>query len=113
MEVHTQRAAFGTNAAPRCLPHGRRGVRRAKHFTQFLTCRSTPQKVQAPNHSAAKSTHQTWVRKHPQLHMAAEMARSPAAPGLLFIAAAVKGFSVASEVMAGTLDKGFAFGSMN
>ncbi|KAL0022946.1 hypothetical protein WJX77_010571 [Trebouxia sp. C0004] len=37
--------------------------------------------------------------------MAAEMARSPAAPGLLFTAASVKGFSVASEVVSKLVDR--------
>ncbi|KAL0044163.1 hypothetical protein WJX82_001970 [Trebouxia sp. C0006] len=37
--------------------------------------------------------------------MAAEMARSPAAPGLLFTAASVKGFSVASEVVSNLVDR--------
>ncbi|KAL3142220.1 hypothetical protein ABBQ38_002568 [Trebouxia sp. C0009 RCD-2024] len=38
--------------------------------------------------------------------MAAEMARSPAAPGLLFTAAAVHGFSAVSEVARNLADKG-------
>lgn len=60
-----------------------------------------PQKVQAPSHTVAKSTYPSWLRKHPHLHMAAEMARHPATPGLLFTAAGVTGCLVASEVLFG------------
>ena len=98
MGVQTQKAAFPLDAAPRSLAHGRRGARRSKHFTQFLTCRTTPQKLQASTHSGNKSAYPSWFRKHPQLHLAAEMARSPAAPGLLFTTAAVHGFTIVSEV---------------
>lgn len=98
MGVHTQKAALTVDAAPRYLTHARRGARRSRHFTHFLTCRTTPQKVQASTHSAAKSSYPSWFRKHPHLYMVAEMARSPAAPGLLFTAAAVHGFSAVSQV---------------
>ena len=97
MSVHTQSAAFSSDAAPRLAAHGRRGTKRSKHFTQFLTCRTTPQKIQGSTHTA-KSSYPSRFRKHPQLHLAAELARHPAAPGLLFTAAAVHGFSAVSKV---------------
>ena len=97
MVVHTQKAALSLDAAPRLVAHGRRGSKRSRHFTQFLTCRTTPQKVQGGTHNV-KVSYPSRLRKHPQLHLAAEMARHPAAPGLLFTAAAVQGFSVVSKV---------------
>ena len=98
MVLHTQKAALSLDAAPRLATHGRRGTKPSKHFTQFLTCRTVPQKVQGSTHNI-KSSYPSRLRKYPQLHLAAEMARHPAAPGLLFTAAAVQGFSVVSKVI--------------
>lgn len=98
MVAHTQKAALSLDAAPKLATHGRRGTKRSKHFTQFLTCRTTPQKVQGSTHNA-KSSYPSRIRKYPQMHLAAEMARHPAAPGLLFTAAAVQSFSVVSKVI--------------
>lgn len=104
MLLPTQTASLRSSAPSRADLHSRRPLKRGRHFSQHLTCRSTPQKVQAPRHNAAKSTYPSWFRKHPNLHMAAEIARSPAAPGLLFTAASVRGFSVASEVVSNLVD---------
>ena len=69
-----------------------------KHYLKHLSCRAAPQKVHSHGPTSQKGTQPGWVQRHPNLHMAAEMARHPAGPGLLLTAVAVQGFTLARKV---------------
>ena len=78
--------------------------RKPKRYLKHLSCRAALHKVQSSTHGAHKSVLPLWVQKQPQLHMVAEMARHPAAPGLLIGITAVQGLKFVSQ-MSWPLDK--------